>query len=48
MPDGTPRKLLDSGRLKALGWQVETSLEEGIRQTYDWMVEHWNQVDAAA
>jgi len=48
MPDGTPRKLLDSGRLKALGWQAETSLEEGIRQTYAWMVEHWNQVDAAA
>ena len=45
MPDGTPRKLLDISRLKALGWQPETGLEEGIEQTYTWMVEHWSQVD---
>jgi len=44
MPDGTPRKLLDIARLKALGWQPETRLEEGIAQTYAWMVEHWDQV----
>ena len=44
MPDGTPRKLLDISRLKQLGWQKETGLEEGIRQTYAWMVEHWSQV----
>ncbi len=48
MPDGTPRKLLDIRRLKALGWQPETSLKDGIAQTYTWMVEHWNQVDEAA
>ncbi|MEK7700315.1 MAG: GDP-L-fucose synthase, partial [Planctomycetota bacterium] len=35
-PDGTPRKLLDVSRLKLLGWQSKTSLEEGIRNTYDW------------
>jgi GDP-L-fucose synthase len=34
MPDGTPRKLLDVGRLKALGWEATTSLEVGIRLTY--------------
>ena len=48
MPDGTARKLLDISRLKALGWQPETSLEGGIAQTYSWMVEHWNQVGETA
>lgn len=38
-PDGTPRKLLDSSRMKALGWQANTSLAEGIRQTYEWYLE---------
>jgi GDP-L-fucose synthase len=31
-PDGTPRKLLDSGRITLLGWQAKTSLDAGIRQ----------------
>lgn len=34
-PDGTPRKLMDVSRLKALGWKASTSLEEGIRKTYE-------------
>ncbi|MGO4441168.1 GDP-L-fucose synthase [Rhizobium sp. RAF56] len=33
-PDGTPRKLLSVDRLKALGWQAETSLVDGIEKTY--------------
>jgi GDP-L-fucose synthase len=33
-PDGTPRKLLDVGRLSALGWCARTSLREGIAQAY--------------
>lgn len=33
-PDGTPRKLLDVGRLTELGWRAKTSLEEGLRLTY--------------
>ncbi len=33
-PDGTPRKLMDSGRLAALGWQPRIGLEEGLRRTY--------------
>lgn len=36
MPDGTLRKLMDSGRLTAMGWQPKVSLEEGIRATYAW------------
>ncbi len=35
MPDGTPRKLLDVSKLKGLGWEASTSLETGIRQTYE-------------
>ncbi|UTD28348.1 GDP-L-fucose synthase [Bradyrhizobium sp. WD16] len=33
-PDGTPRKLLDVGRLAALGWRARTSLQDGIRLAY--------------
>ena len=34
-PDGTPRKLMDSSRLFALGWRPKVDLETGIRRTYD-------------
>lgn len=35
-PDGTPRKLLDVGKLAALGWTPKTSLREGLAETYAW------------
>ena len=35
-PDGTPRKLLDVSKLKALGWAPRTGLREGIARTYEW------------
>ncbi len=34
-PDGTPQKLLDVSRIKALGWQPRTTLAEGIARTYE-------------
>lgn len=34
-PDGTPQKLLDISRLKALGWSASISLEQGIRMAYE-------------
>lgn len=36
MPDGTPRKLMDSSRLLALGWTPKVSLETGVAQVCDW------------
>jgi len=39
-PDGTPRKLLDTTRLTALGWAPKFDLETGIRSTYDWFREN--------
>jgi len=40
MPDGTPRKLMDVGRLHALGWRAKHSLEEGLRKMYAWYLEN--------
>jgi GDP-L-fucose synthase len=38
-PDGTPRKLLDVGKLHALGWRAEIDLREGLERTYRWYVD---------
>ena len=39
-PDGTPRKLMDVSKMKALGWEAKISLEEGIESTYWWFKEN--------
>jgi GDP-L-fucose synthase len=44
MPDGTPRKLLDSAKLTALGWTPRIPLESGIAETYRWFCEHPERV----
>jgi GDP-L-fucose synthase len=44
-PDGTPRKLMDVGRLTALGWTARTPFREGMAQAYDWFVR--NAAEAA-
>ena len=39
-PDGTPRKLVDVTRINGLGWRAGISLEDGVRETYEWFVKN--------
>jgi GDP-L-fucose synthase len=41
-PDGTPKKLMDVSKMKAIGWQYSTELEAGIQKTYAWFLENIN------
>ena len=46
MPDGAPQKLLDSRKLLAMGWKPRIGLEQGLRETYEWFLEHISQNQA--
>jgi GDP-L-fucose synthase len=41
-PDGTPRKLMDVGRLAGMGWKARIGLREGIEQTYRWYLDNFD------
>lgn len=43
-PEGAARRLLDSSRMRSLGWVPHTSLEAGIDATYAWFAERWPDV----
>jgi GDP-L-fucose synthase len=43
-PDGTPRKLLDISKIKALGWTPKISLRDGIADAYRWFLENVDHV----
>ena len=48
-PDGAPRKVLDSNRMRGLGWTARTPLRQGLRKTYEWyMNADWLSRKAAA
>ena len=43
-PDGTPRKLMDVSKMKAMGWQYSTELEDGVKNTYQWFLENIDSI----
>jgi GDP-L-fucose synthase len=45
-PDGTPRKLVDISKISALGWAPRIGLRAGLASTYEWFLEHQDQLRA--
>ena len=45
-PDGAPRKLLDSTRMRSFGWSPKVSFNEGLRNTYEWYVRNAANIPA--
>ena len=43
-PDGTPRKLMDVSKMKALGWKSSTELKDGIKKTYKWFLNNLDNI----
>ena len=44
MPDGNPRKLLDSSRILSMGWKPKTNLDEGLNATYLWFKNNFEDI----
>lgn len=44
MPDGTPRKLLDSSLINNYGWSAKINIEDGIKQLYSWYLDNLEKV----
>ena len=44
VPDGTPRKLLDTTKINKLGWYPVTHLTEGVEKTYSWFKENYKTI----
>ena len=40
LPDGNPRKLLDSTKMNNLGWSHKISLKDGLKSTYEWYIKN--------
>jgi GDP-L-fucose synthase len=43
-PNGTPRKLMDSSKINSLGWSPKISLEKGIKDTYQWFIDNYDNL----
>ena len=43
-PDGTPKKLMDVSKMRELGWQYSTELEDGIKKTYLWFLDNIDNI----
>ena len=43
-PDGTPRKLMDVSKMKEIGWEYTTELEDGVKKTYQWFLENIDSI----
>ena len=43
-PSGTPRKVMNVDKMKALGWEPKINLKEGIESTYKWYLENYDRV----
>tara|TARA_Y100000748_G_scaffold292083_1_gene280227 strand:- start:1693 stop:1851 length:159 start_codon:yes stop_codon:yes gene_type:complete len=44
MPDGNPRKLLDSSLINNLGWESKINLSDGLSKTYKWYLDNLDKI----